>query len=267
MFADQRQRLILEKIRENGAARVSELRRLLGVSDMTVRRDLEALAERGFVEKVHGGATALASSTTNDPGLETRLQRRVREKRAIAEAARALVRPGQVIGLTAGTTTLRVAQALRDAPSLTVVTNSIEAASALREGPRPDLTVVLTGGVVVSQEILVGPLAVAAASSIHLDILFLGVHGMTEDAGFTSPDLLETEIDRTFIACADTVVVVADHTKWGVRGLSRVAGLAEVNILVTDSGLPAAARRVLEQEVDRLVLAPVPRGRRAVPAG
>jgi len=57
-------------------------------------------------------------------------------------------------------------------------------------------------------------------------ILFLGVHGMTEDAGFTSPDLLETEIDRTFIACADTVVVVADHTKWGVRGLSRVAGLA-----------------------------------------
>jgi DeoR/GlpR family transcriptional regulator of sugar metabolism len=220
------------------------------------------LAEQGLVEKVHGGATAPPPPHTGDPGLETRLHRRLREKEAIAESARTLVRAGQVIGLTAGTTTLRLAHALRDLPNLSVVTNSVEIAGALQRDARPDLTVVLTGGVVVARDTLVGPLAAAAASSIHLDILFLGVHGMAEDAGFTSPDLLETEIDRTFIASTDKVVVVADHTKWGVRGLSRVAGLEEADVLVTDSGLSTAARGVLEQKVGRLVLAPVARTRR-----
>jgi DeoR/GlpR family transcriptional regulator of sugar metabolism len=262
MLAGQRQMLILEEVRARGSVRVGELTKMLEVSDMTVRRDLDALAEQGLVVKVHGGATALPNPQTDDPGLETRLHRRLREKRAIAESARALVRPGQVIGLSAGTTTLRLAQALADVPSITVVTNSVEIASALRRDVRLDITVVLTGGVVVSRDTLVGPLAAAAASSIHLDVLFLGVHGMAEDAGFTSPDLLETEIDRTFIASADKVVVVADHTKWGVRGLSRVADLEEADVLVTDSGLAAPARRVLEQKVGRLVLAPVERARR-----
>lgn len=249
---------VLDEVRLRGSVRVSELTALLGVSDMTVRRDLDALAEAGLVEKVHGGATTPSRPPTGDPGLETRMHRRVREKEAIADAARALVRPGHVIGLTAGTTTLRLAHALRDVPSLTVVTNSVEIASALRRDGRPDITVVLTGGVYMSRDTLVGPLAAATASSIHLDVLFLGVHGMAEDAGFTSPDLLETEIDRTFIATADKVVVVADSTKWDVRGLSRVADLDEVYALVTDTGLPARARRVLEQKVGRLLLAPVP---------
>jgi DeoR/GlpR family transcriptional regulator of sugar metabolism len=264
MLAGQRQKLILDEVRNRGSIRVSELTELLGVSDMTVRRDLDVLSESGLVQKVHGGATVPSHFPTGDPGLETRLHRQLREKDAIAAAARTLIRPGQVIGLGAGTTTLRLAQVLRDAPSLTVVTNSVEIAGALRWVHRPDLTVVLTGGVVVADDTLVGPLAAASASAIHLDVLFLGVHGMAEDAGFTSPDLLETEIDRTFIASADQVVVLADHTKWGVRGLSRVADLGEVNVLVTDSGLSPQARRVLEQRVERLVVAPVPRsGRRA----
>jgi DeoR/GlpR family transcriptional regulator of sugar metabolism len=258
MLAGQRQMLILDEVRARGSVRVSELARLLGVSDMTVRRDLDVLAEQGLVVKVHGGATALPKPQTEDPGLETRLHRRLREKQAIAESARELVRPGQV-------TTLQLAHALRDVPSITVVTNSVEIAGALRREARPDLTVVLTGGVVVSHDTLVGPLAAAAASSIHLDVLFLGVHGMADDAGFTSPDLLETEIDRTFIASADKVVVVADHSKWGVRGLSRLAELDEVDVLVTDSGLSAPARRSLEQKVGRLVLAPVGRARRRAP--
>src|SRR5215468_10954953 len=98
MLAGQRQQLILREVRRNGAVRVSELVKLLRVSDMTVRRDLDVLAEGGLVEKVHGGATTPSMTPTDDPGLETRLHRRLREKAAIAEAARALVRPGQVIG-------------------------------------------------------------------------------------------------------------------------------------------------------------------------
>ena len=267
MLAGQRQQLILREVRRRGAVRVSELTELLGVSDMTVRRDLDVLAEGGLVEKVHGGATTSSMTPTDDPGLETRLHRSLREKAAIAEAARSLVRPGQVIGLSAGTTTLRLAEALLDVPSLTVVTNSLQIAGALRRDGRHDLTVVVSGGVCVPPDTLVGPLAATTISSIHLDVLFLGVHGMAEDAGFTSPNLLEAEIDRTFIAAADMVVVVADHTKWGVRGLSNVADLDSVNTLVTDSGLVTHARRVLEQRVGRLVLAPVARARRRTPLG
>jgi DeoR/GlpR family transcriptional regulator of sugar metabolism len=263
MLAGQRQQLILRELRRHGAVRVAELVKLLAVSDMTVRRDLDVLAESGLVEKVHGGATASNSLTpTDDPGLETRLHRRLKEKAAIAEAACDLVRPGQVIGLTAGTTTLRLAESLLEIPSLTIVTNSIEIVGALRREVRQDLTVVLTGGEYMPPDSLVGPHAAATLSAIHLDVVFLGVHGIAEDAGFTSPHLLESEIDRTFIAAADTVVVVADHTKWGVRGLSRVADLGAVDALVTDSGLSAHARRVLEKKVKRLVLAPVTRARR-----
>ena len=261
MLAGQRQQLILREVRRRGSVRVSELSELLSVSDMTVRRDLDVLADSGLVEKVHGGATAPSLSPTDDPGLEARLRRRMREKEAIAEAARDLVRPGQVVGLTAGTTTLRVAEMLLDMPSLTIVTNSIHIAGALLRDGRRDLTVVVTGGVCTPPDTLVGPLAAATLSSIHLDVVFLGVHGMAADAGFTSPHLLESEIDRTFIASSDTVVVVADHTKWGVRGLSGVADLDAVDTLVTDSGLSAPARRVLEQKVGRLILAPVARGR------
>lgn len=262
MLAGERQTLILEAVRGRGFVRVGELTELLGVSDMTVRRDLTELAERGLVEKVHGGATVLMHAHTEDPGLETRLHRQLREKRAIAQSARTLVRPGQVIGLAAGTTTLQLAHALEEIPNLTVVTNSLQIAGALRRNRRSDLTLVLTGGMLLSGDILVGPLAVAAAATIHLDLLFLGVHGMTEDEGFTSPDLLETEIDRTFIASTDVVALVADHTKWGVRGLSPVASLSEADVLVTDSGLPDTARDVLEREVGQLLVAPVEDRRR-----
>ena len=106
-------------------------------------------------------------------------------------------------------------------------------------------------------------MAVTTIRSMHLDTLFLGVHGMAEDPGFTSPNLLEAETDRAFIASAERVVVVADHTKWGVRGLSRLARLDEADVVVTDSGLSTEAHDTLAGHVDRVVLAPARRARRA----
>lgn len=264
MLAGQRQKVILDEVRRLGAVRVKELTHLLAVSEMTVRRDLDTLAESGLLRKVHGGATAHGELSTEELGFETNSHRQPAEKEAIAEAARRLVGPGQAIGLTAGTTTWRLAHRLADVPNLTVVTNSVQVADVLQRERRPDVTVVLTGGVRTPSDALVGPVAVTAIGALHLDLLFLGVHGMAEDAGFTSPNLLEAETDRAFIAAAQRVVVLADSTKWGVRGLSRVAGLDEVHVLVTDNDLPAEAREVLEANVERVILAPVrgPRARR-----
>ncbi len=260
MLAGQRQLLILEQVRLRGAVRVAELTELLDVSDMTIRRDLDVLAASGLVAKVHGGATVPGRLSADEPGFEVKSHRQLDEKEAIAEAAAALVEPGQAVGLTAGTTTWRLAHHLRGIPDLTVVTNSIQAANVLHRDRRPDLTVILTGGVRTPSDALVGPVAVTTLRSLHVDVLFMGVHGMTADAGFTTPNLLEAETDQAFVVSAERVVVTADHTKWGVRGLSRIVRLDEVRTLVSDGGLPADARTILEEHVRELLV--VAKGKR-----
>jgi DeoR/GlpR family transcriptional regulator of sugar metabolism len=270
VLAGQRQQLIVDEVRRRGAIRVSELTELLGVSDMTIRRDLDALSAAGLVEKVHGGATAPGRPSVHEPGFEAKSHRQLEEKEAIARAAARLVEPGRAIGLTAGTTTWRLAHHLLDVPDLTVVTNSIRVANVLDREPRPDRTVVLTGGVRTPSDALVGPVAVATLQSLHMDVLFLGVHGMADDAGFTTPNLLEAETNQAFVATAERVVVVADSTKWRVRGLCRIVRLADADILVTDVGLPPEARPVLQEHVGRLVVAPsrvAERGRRSGAVG
>ena len=259
MLAGQRQHLIAEEIRRRGAMRVSELTELLGVSDMTIRRDLDVLAGSGLIEKVHGGATARRALSTDEPGFEPKSRRQFGEKEAIAEAASDLVEPGQAIALSAGTTTWRLAHCLADVPDLTVVTNSMQVANVLHHQARPDLTVVLIGGVRTPSDALVGPIAVTALRSLHVDMLFMGVHGMAEDSGFTTPNLLEAETNKALIASAEQLVVVVDHTKWGVRGLSRFAQLSDAQVLVSDDGLGEDAQMVLADQVGRLIVAPTGR--------
>jgi len=259
VLAGQRQQLILEEVRRSGAVRVSELTDRLAVSDMTIRRDLDVLAAAGLVAKVHGGATAPQRLSTDEPGFEAKSHRQQPEKEAIAAAAAALVEPGQAVGLTAGTTTWRLAHSIHSVPDLTVVTNSIQVANVLHAERRPDLTVILTGGVRTPSDALVGPIAVATLRSLHVDVLFMGVHGMTVDAGFTTPNLLESETNQALVGCAERVVVVADHTKWGVRGLSRIAHLDEAHALVCDAGLRDEAAAVLRERIADVVLAPVRR--------
>jgi DeoR/GlpR family transcriptional regulator of sugar metabolism len=261
MLAGQRQQLIVEEVRRAGAVRVSELTELLGVSDMTIRRDLDVLAAAGLVDKVHGGATATGRLSADEPGFEAKSHRQLEEKEAIARAAAELVEPGQAIGLSAGTTTWRLAHYLRDVPELTVVTNSIQAANVLHAERRPNLTVILTGGVRTPSDALVGPVAVATLRALHVDVLFMGVHGMSIDAGFTTPNLLEGATDQAHLASAGRVVIVADHTKWGVRGLSQIARLDQAHVLVTDEGLAPDARSLLADHIQEVVIAPTRRRR------
>lgn len=259
-LAQRRHELILREVRRVRAIRVSELAALLGVSDMTVRRDLETLDEAGLLNKVHGGATVPDLPSSFEPGFAAKSLRNTAEKDAIARAAAALVPAGAAIGITAGTTTFRLATELASVPDLTVITNSIGVAELLHDGVRSDRTVVLTGGVRTPSDALVGPVAVGALRPLHLDLVFLGVHGMTERTGFTTPNLLESETNRAFISAAGRLVVLADHSKWGVVGLSEIVALDDADVLVTDDGLPTAAREVLAERVGELVVARPSRG-------
>ncbi len=258
VLARQRQERILDEVRLTGGARVSDLVDLLGVSDMTVRRDIATLARKGLVARVHGGATAVSGRSAEEPGFAAKSSLQTVEKAAIANAAADLVRPGDCVAVSAGTTTYAVAQQLRMVPDLTVVTNSLPVAEVLHETGRDDLTVVLTGGERTPSDALVGPVAVTTLRGLHVDWLFLGVHGFDERAGFTTPNLVEAETNRALIATARQIVVTADSTKWGVVGLSTMARLDEVDVLVTDEGLDPEARRVLEARVGRLLLVPRP---------
>ncbi|MEU6646751.1 DeoR/GlpR family DNA-binding transcription regulator [Saccharomonospora sp. NPDC046836] len=256
MLARQRQAVILEEARRTGAVRVSDLVERLGVSDMTVRRDLDVLASRGLVEKVYGGATTITSRSTDEPGFEAKSVRQREQKEAIAAAAAGLVRPGTAIGISAGTTTWTLARALDGIPGLTIVTNSIRVADVLRDSTQPDRTVVLTGGVRTPSDALVGPVAVQSLRSLHLDLVFLGVHGMAEGPGFTTPNLTESETDRALVESGRRLVVLADHTKWGTVGISTIADLAEASVVVSDDELPEDARRILAEHVGELIIAP-----------
>ena len=247
---------ILDEIKRSGAVRVSDLTDRLGVSDMTIRRDLDTLARQGLVLKVHGGATALEFASTNEPGFEAKSRRGQPEKEAIARRAAQLIQPGTAIALTAGTTTWTLARHLGDIPNLTVVTNSIRVAQELYEQERHDLTVVLTGGVRTPSDALVGPVAVATIRSLHIDMVIMGVHGIDELAGLTTPNLIEAETNRAFVSAARRFVVVADHSKWGVVGLSEIADLAAVDTLIMDDQLSENSRTILSERVGELALAP-----------
>lgn len=254
MLAAQRRDRVLDLVRRNGAVRVSELTEDLDVSDMTIRRDLEWLAAQGLITKVHGGATV--TSSTNEPGFEVKSLREKSEKVAIATAAAALVEPGAAIGLSAGTTTWTLAHHLARVPGLTVITNSMEVADVFHQGPREDQTIVLTGGVRTRSGALVGPVAIKSLQGLNLDMVFMGVHGMDATAGFSTPNMMEADTDRSLADVTRRLVVVADSTKWGIVGVSSYARLEEAHVLVTDEGLSAAARECLTEQVGELIEAP-----------
>jgi DeoR/GlpR family transcriptional regulator of sugar metabolism len=200
---------------------------------------------------VHGGATSLSPSA-DEPGFTAKTSLQTSAKQAIAAKAAELVEPGNAIGLTAGTTVCTLAPLLADLPGLTVVTNSVPAADVFYRNGRSDQTVILTGGVRTRSDALVGPLAVAAIRSLNLDRVFLGVHGMSLEAGFTTPNVLEAEVDQAFIRAARERVVLADHTKWDTVGLCAIAPLRSASVLITNAALPADAQAALAGEVGEL---------------
>lgn len=254
MLAQQRQAAIVARVRSDGGVRVADLVADFGVSDMTIRRDLEALSERGLLAKVHGGATVVSPGSTDEPGFDAKTMRQRAEKAAIATRAAQLVSPGAAIALSAGTTTAELARSLLRVPGLTVVTNSIPVADVLYRAER---TVVLTGGERTPSDALVGPIANEAIRGLHPDVLFLGVHGMSERAGFTTPNLMEADTNRAMVAAAQRVVVIADSTKWGTVGIASIAPLRQADVLITDSGLAEATRTRLAELVGELIVVEV----------
>ncbi len=254
MLAAERRAHVLTAVVDRGAVRVSDLANELEVSEMTIRRDLEYLETTGELSKVHGGAvrsTATTEARGVEPPSSLKAAREPGAKRVIARAALDLVEDGMTVAIGAGTTTLELARALRGR-AVDVITNSVTIFEVLTD-PADDTVdasaVQLTGGQRTPSDALVGPLANAALERYRTDLAFVGTHGIDPDAGLTTPNLGEAETNRKLLGTARSVVVLADHTKYGEIGAHLFAEFDRIDRLITDAGLSAADRRRLADVV------------------
>jgi DeoR/GlpR family transcriptional regulator of sugar metabolism len=245
VLAQERRDAILRALLPSGAATVAHLADGLGVSEMTIRRDLGVLAGQQLVEKVHGGAV-LARRGAAEPHFATKRRINAAAKAAIAEAAVAMVSDGMTVAISAGTTTWQMARCLRGGAvrDLTFVTNSLNVAGALEANGWSSI-VVSGGSFRTPSDALVGPFANQTLRQLNADLLVLGVHSIDARAGLTTPNIAEAETNRVMVAGARRVVVVADSGKLGQVSLATFAGCDDVDELVTDTGADQAALSAL----------------------
>ncbi len=238
----ERHRRIQEVLRERQVVRVSALSEMLGVSEVTIRRDLEDLEHRGLLERTHGGAIA-AQRMQIEPAYFEAVSRNPTEKRWIGEAAARLVLPGDTVFMNGGTTTLQVFRHL-SLPGVKVVTNHLGMAM---ESSDREVELILVGGEYrAPSHSCVGPFATEAIRKVFASRAFIGVEGLSRRAGLTTPAAPEAEIARLMIEQTHgQVVVVADHSKLGTVADFAIAGLDRVDVLVTDPEIDATYREEL----------------------
>jgi DeoR/GlpR family transcriptional regulator of sugar metabolism len=235
----QRRQEILRAVR-GGAAHVSDLAESFGVSEMTVRRDLHALARAGKLERVHGGAM----HAEREPGFSQIEVERFDVKDRLGQAAAALVESGMTVMIDIGTSTLQLARHLHGR-KVTVVTTNLAVVEELL--PDPDIELVLPGGIVRrNYRSLVGVLAEDSLRQLKSDICFLGTSGVDLEMGVWDTTMVEVPIKRLMIAGADHVVLIADTEKFAMTGVVRVCGPESIDQIVTDAPLPAACRSAVD---------------------
>ena len=253
----ERYQRIQELLRERHVVRVSTLSELLGVSEVTIRRDLEALERRGLLERTHGGAVLVQRMRTEPRYLEAVVSH-PEEKRAIGRAAAALVQPGETIFLNGGTTTMEVFRHLA-APGIRVITNHVGMAL---EAVDRDLELILVGGQFrAPSSSVVGPFATEALRRVHADKAFIGVEGVSLRSGLTTPSPQEAEIAGLMMErTRGEVTVVADHSKLGRVADFVIAPLEDVHRIVVDAGIEDEYREQLAAADVEVVVAGEPVG-------
>lgn len=242
----------LELLGEQGEITVAGLSRTLAVSEMTVRRDLEALERQGLLRRVRGGAIS-AVSRGYEPPYGLRAGRAIEAKARIARKAASLVGDGEALVIDVGTTALELARALSTRAGLTILTPSFRAAELLT--PNPDLRVIVTGGNVRPGELsLVGDLAERAFSDLHCDVAYLGAGGVDASVGVTEFNLDDARVKRAAVASARRCVVLADASKLDRVALAKVCPVERLDVLITDEDAPdEVLARLRERDVEVLV--------------
>jgi DeoR family transcriptional regulator, aga operon transcriptional repressor len=230
---------ILTRLQQAGTVLVDSLSAELGVSLVTIRRDLDRLEEEGLLQRTHGGAVSIEplfyEPFKNDRSFQAQLERFADEKRRIGRAAAALTQPGETIALTPGTTTMEVIRGLPLNQNITVVTNTVNIAMELSK--RKDIDIFVTGGHLRGDWFsLVGPTAIQSLQQMLIHTLFIGADGIdaTWGASCFSPE--ESDLNSAMVKAARRRIAVVDHSKFGVVAGWRICQTADLHMLITDTG-------------------------------
>ena len=252
MLIEERRQHILGLIQRHGRVLVEDLSESLRISRITIRKDLDDLQRRGFLQRTHGGALLPRMGTLSDPSLKEKEGQHSEEKERIAAAAVKLVEEGQCVLLDSGTTTTAIARALKTFSRLTVITNAVNIAAELSS---TDFEVIMTGGSLRKNSFsLVGPLAEEMLGEMHADILFLGVDGFDLELGLTTPNMMESRVNRAMVRAATTVVAVCDSTKFNRQSLSKIVDAKAIHHVITDGRMPKSTADAIRKMNIRLTL-------------
>lgn len=254
----ERELRIINKLRAEKIVHLTDLSRTIGVSENTVRRDLERLQGLGILKRTHGGAVLTEDQRethgSDDVEWMTRQEHLPAQKETIGRKAAEMVLDGEAIILDAGTTTMQIARQLRQKRNLTVVTNAVNIGLELSRAD--SITVVLTGGILRElSKSLIGPLTEEfLGGRIHVDRLFLSAGGVTLEDGAMNANTIEVPIKRAMIRAAREVVLVVTHDKVGKKSFTPITPLSSLAAIITDSGVdPRMADAFRERGVTLII--------------
>lgn len=254
--ADKRREQIVQEVSDNQIVRVSDLSDLFGISEVSIRRDLERLENQGLIKRVHGGAVAVPHVSLGSSHL-AKMRSNMEAKEHIGRAAAELIHEGDRLIFDSGTTVAQVAHSipgsLLNNGNLTAITASLPVVRAL--GSWKGVHLILLGGIfLLDYEIVVGPQTIANLEDLHADKVFLGTDGLTFSNGVTTANLLEAEVDRVMVNVSSEIIVVGDSSKIGVIGLTTILPLNRIDKLITDSQAPADFVRSLREQGVEVIL-------------
>jgi len=236
MLTEERRNSILQKINENHFVEVNDLAAEFGVTEVTIRRDLDSLDKEGLCIRKHGGAISTKSGVTLEMPYSIKRHQMVNEKNRIAQYAINLINDDDTFILDAGSTTYALALLLKTKARITVVTNDLMIAVKLAENPK--IRLICTGGLVRSSVYsLEGMLTETALNSMRVDKTFLGADAINNNGWVSNVNLQEVPIKRAMIQASDQTILLADSSKFSNKGFIKICELNDIDILITDKGI------------------------------
>ena len=245
LYLEERRQAILELVQTEGRVSVADLSRQFGVSEVTIRADLQALAQRNLVVRTHGGAVRVEQAAKEPPML-LRIGERHAEKQRVGRYAASLIQEGETVFLGSGTTVLEIAKHIPLNKRLTVITNSLPVVNQLAK--HSEIGLIVIGGMLRQSELsMVGHVAEGAIQEFRAEKVFMGMHAIDAHHGFTNDYLPEVRTDRAILKISSNVIIVADHSKFGLLSSNLVAPVTAVRSIITDSGVDPACAAALEE--------------------
>ncbi|RRB02659.1 DeoR/GlpR family DNA-binding transcription regulator [Larkinella rosea] len=249
----ERHQFILQKLKESGSVTIQELSDWMEVSGVTIRKDLKLLEDKSLLFRTRGGGSMTNPYAFEKP-IDEKALIQAEEKQKIAKAALTLIGQTDSILISSGTTVFELARCLNPAQRLTVITPAVKVATELSN--RANVEVLQLGGLLrPNSSSVVGSYAERMLENLSCGMLFVGVDGIDFDFGLSISNLTETSLNQKMIDAAQTVVVLADSSKFGKRGIGRIGTLDQIHYLITDAGVSAETVQQLEERGVKVIVA------------